>query len=140
MTWVSRNVSVQNNVLSEGGPRCLVCVVDQTRSYRPQELKPRFDGNYYQQLVPEDPTVVAVWPSGTIRKLSYSDVDSYRAGTGQDRHSVFALGGDPVVGPDGGLAPAVTDVAAQVARPLNPPSLAAVGNAPEPLPLGAWTR
>ncbi|MBP2417708.1 right-handed parallel beta-helix repeat-containing protein [Microlunatus capsulatus] len=141
MPWVSQDVAIYNNVFSDGGEGCVVCLVDYTGKRSGEQLDVELDHNLYHLATARAHPVFASWPSAAGKPALYDDFAAYRTATGQDPASVLVVGGDRLVDRDGRVARSAAEDAADVPRALDTAADdAAAGAAPQRPRLGAWQR
>lgn len=138
MPWLSDHINVYNNVFSDGGGSCIVCVLD-NRRIPVGETTVKFDHNYYQRTSVAAPSTFATWPSANPEPLKFADLASIRSVLHQDGHSFLSPSAKSAVHSSGKVTRSAQATASRVARGLTPAAAAASGRRVGAKHLGAWT-
>ncbi len=118
--WVTRNVTINNNVLAYGTAACPFLTQDLTKTWFGNDFGLSMDGNIYHRASESSPSNFACWANGRDGTRSFKTLASFRAHTGKDAASASVQG------------PAVVDAALSI----TPAASRAVGLAPRALPAG----
>lgn len=104
MPWTIRDIALGNNVVGGSSGACTLCVEDYSHRFAASELNIRSDGNIFQRTGASQPAWLVVWARGAanVNPFVFTTLDSYRAITGQDLHSI-SIDGRPVTTPTGSL-------------------------------------
>lgn len=118
MPWTIRDISLGNNVVAGSSGACTLCVEDYSHRFAASELNIRSDGNIFQRTGASQPAWLVVWSRGAanVNPFVFTTLESYRATTGQDLHSI-SVDGRPVTTAAGALLADVPLVGAAQPRP-----------------------
>ncbi len=91
--WVTRNISVVNNVLSSAKGDCVVCVDDFSKNLTGAQMVTRSEGNLYQRTSATAPKVFAYWSKGAAGGSQvFSNLADFARSTGRDSQSRLVEG------------------------------------------------
>ena len=136
VTWITGNITVNNNVFADGTFKCILCVEDYSHERSAAQMNITSDGNVYQRSSASMPAWAVVWSRGVGNPAVYTNIPAFAAATGQDTHS-YAVDGTAVLNGSKTTA-AVQAKTNTVARPLPAKIAAVTGKATGSLQLGAW--
>ncbi len=86
MPWTLGPVLVQNNVVSETGGNCLLCVEDYSRQNSAEQMHITANNNVYGRVNASAPTWLVVWSRANtnVDPYVFNTLDAYRSTTGQE--------------------------------------------------------
>ncbi|GAB3598425.1 right-handed parallel beta-helix repeat-containing protein [Microbacterium tumbae] len=126
MPWVTKNVSLVNNVVAgEAGADCVVCVESWSKKLTGDTMLTQSEGNLFHRPGSSSPKWFALWANGAGGSTGYATFEAYAAATGRDGSSTVVQGASPV-DEDFALTSSYADRVSS-ARPI-PASIAAVSN------------
>jgi hypothetical protein len=138
MTWITGDVTLRNNVLSNSTGNCILCVEDYSHVQSAAQMDIDANGNVYQRANAAAPAWAIVWSRGPGNPAVYTTVAAWSAATGQDAQR-FASDAAPVIGTDFTLGAAPAAAASSIAQPLPSQIAAIVGKPAGTRMLGVWT-
>ncbi|MDN6555222.1 MAG: right-handed parallel beta-helix repeat-containing protein [Acidipropionibacterium acidipropionici] len=95
--WVSRNVSIANNIVSQSRGEYILRVADWSREFTGAQMVSSSEGNLFHRASATSPAYVAVWSSQTgAATKGYPDWQTYRTATGRDASSLLVTGASPL--------------------------------------------
>ncbi|WP_349899818.1 right-handed parallel beta-helix repeat-containing protein [Parafrigoribacterium soli] len=137
VTWITGNISVNNNVFAGGTGKCVLCVEDYSHERSAQQMHVTANGNVYQRVDAAHPNWAVVWSRGTGNPAVYTSVSEFSKATGQEKNNV-AVDGAAVLRGLSTLTSRVTSEVQRVARPLPAAIGKVVGESSGAQHLGAW--
>lgn len=93
MTWIVRDVTVKNNIISTDKPRssCLLCVKDR-RMTPDGDMRITVDSNLWQRPAINDPQIVIEWHADALGSISFANLNSFRTSTRQEEKGLEIIG------------------------------------------------
>jgi parallel beta-helix repeat protein len=137
MPWVTKNITIGNNVLADGTLKCVLCVEDYTHTRSAAQMKIVSDGNVFKRTNVSTPAWSVVWSRGPGNPAVYNTVDDFTAATGQDANSLAVDGRAGFASTDQFIA-SLKSSAESVARPLPATIGKVLGKSTGTKHLGAW--
>jgi hypothetical protein len=99
MTWIVRDVTVKNNIISadKSGSACLFCVKGR-RGIADGDMQISVDANVWHRPSSATPEVLIEWYASSVGPMSFVDLDSFRISTLQEKNGLEIIGrvGDSV--------------------------------------------
>lgn len=119
MSWINRDISVGNNILSSAGAsgNCLFCVEDYSRTDSAEQMRVSSNGNLYHRPTAGSPRWSVVWSNGQQSPSVYTDLNVFASSESQERASYELIGGT-VLTADHQVSTRVDDRESRVAQPL----------------------
>jgi len=138
VTWITGNISVVNNVLSNSTGNAVLAVEDYSHERSAAQMGITLNGNVYQRTSAGDPSWLIIWSRGAGNPAVYGSLAEFTSATGQDRtsrsfdgQSVLTSGFDPL--------PLVASLTSALAQPLPAATAQLIGKPAGALQLGAWS-
>lgn len=139
MPWTLGPVTVRNNIISDSGGNCLMCVEDYSRQKSAEQLGISTNSDIYHRSSAGTPTWLTTWSRANINVNPYvfNTLADVQRAVGQE-----SLGreysGAAIVSPDGSLSSSVQAQASSVATGLPSDIAQLAGQGAGTKYLGAW--
>ncbi|WP_169570459.1 right-handed parallel beta-helix repeat-containing protein [Nocardioides insulae] len=139
MSWVSRSVSLHNNILGgvRYGGNCVLCVEDYSGRFSAEQLRIRASGNVYLRPRRSAPAWAVVWSRGAGDPAVFRTVRRFRTETGRERRHLDLIGVRALT-PGLRARPPITRRTSAVAVPLAGGPARALHRPAGTRHLGAW--
>lgn len=95
--WITRSVSVANNVVSQATGESALRVADWSREFTGGRMLASSEGNLFHRASAAAPTCLAVWSAGAgAHTTMYSSLEAYQNASGRDATSALVTGASPL--------------------------------------------